>query len=78
MISIIILSMYLVFFIPLIIRIFRIKDRKVILFEDIKTPFIIGMIGVLIISVFLGLVNFQVNLLWFKSLGFISAFLKRV
>lgn len=78
MISIIILSMYLVFFIPLIIRIFRIKDRKVILFEDIKIPFIIGMIGVLIISVFLGLVNFQVNLLWFKSLGFISAFLKRI
>jgi uncharacterized membrane protein (UPF0182 family) len=78
MISIIIFLLYLVFFIPLIIRVIRIKDRKVVSFSDIKFPFIIGMIGVIIISIFLGLVNFQVNLLWFKSLGFINAFLKRI
>ena len=78
MIGFIILLMYFVFFIPLIIKVIRIKDKKIINFPDIKGPFIFAMTGVLIISIFLGLVNFQVNLLWFRSLGFISVFLKRI
>lgn len=78
MINFIIFLMYFVFFIPLIVRFFRLRSRKSITFQDYRGPFIVAITGVIVVSIFLSLINFQVNFLWFRSVGFLSVFLKRI
>lgn len=76
MIGLIIILMYLVFVIPLIIRASRLGVKNPP-FSKIKGPFLLAVSGIILVTLFLSLIDFQVNFLWFKSIGFLSPFLRR-
>lgn len=76
MIGLIIIAMYVVFMLPLIIRSIKLKTKNPP-FYKIKGPFIFAIIGIVLVTLFLSLIDFQFNFLWFKSVGFLSPFLKR-
>ncbi len=77
MIGLIIFLLYFVFFIPLIVRVSK-AHNMVLQFRDVKKSLIIAFIGIIGVSLFLSLINFDVAFMWFKSLHFLSAFLTRV
>ncbi len=78
MIGLIVLLMYAVFFIPMLVRMLRLKGRKVANFSEIKGPFVFAMIGVVFVTIVLGFNDFAVTLLWYRSIGFIKVLLTRV
>ncbi len=78
MIGLIIFALYAVFFIPLIIKIVKAGGNRVIPSKQLKILFIITIVGVILVTLFLSLINFDISLLWFKSLGFLQAFLTRI
>ncbi len=78
MIGLIIFSLYAVFYIPLIIKYAKTGGKENISFKKIKAPVIIAVIGTVLVTLFLSLIDFNVSLLWFKSLGFLKAFLTRI
>lgn len=77
MIGLIVIALYAVFLIPLIIKLSRLKGRPFAP-SEIKWEIAISVLGIVIVSLFLSLINFDVALLWYKSLGFLSAFLTRI
>ncbi len=77
MIALIIILMYLIFAIPLIVKSARLKTRNPP-FREIKKQFIFAIAGVAAVTIFLSLIDFQVNLLWFRSVFFLTPFLKRI
>ncbi len=77
MIGLIIILMYLIFILPLIIRVARLKTRNPP-FSKIRGALIFAILGVIIVTLFLSLIDFQVNFLWFKSVAYLSPFLKRL
>lgn len=77
MIGLIVIALYAVFFIPLIIKLSRLKGRRIAP-SEMKWEIAISVLGIVIVSLFLSLINFDVALLWYKSLGFLSAFLTRI
>jgi uncharacterized membrane protein (UPF0182 family) len=78
MIGLIIFSLYAVFFIPLLIKFMHVGNKKAVNLRDIKIPLIIFIVGEIAVTIFLSLINFDIAFLWFKSLGFLQAFLTRV
>jgi len=77
MIGFIVFMLYLVFALPLIVKLFSLK-RKVLSFQQVKKEFIVMLVGIISISIFLSLTTFITNLLWFKSVNYQSIFLKRI
>ncbi len=77
MIGLIVIALYAVFFIPLIIKLFRLKGRRAAP-SEMKWEIAVSVLGIVIVSLFLSLINFDVAFLWYKSLGFLSAFLTRI
>ena len=78
MIGLIIFSLYAIFFIPFIIKTSKMKGKKISSLREVKVPLIIGGVGLVAVTVFLSLINFNVSFLWFKSLGFFFFFLTRI
>ncbi len=78
MIGLIIFSLYAVFFIPIIVKVSKNQNRGKDPFKNAKIPLIISIAGFIAVTLFLSLINFDIAFLWFRSLGFLKAFLTRV
>ena len=78
MIGLIIFSLYAIFSIPLIIKSMRAGRSRKVSPRELQIPIIIFVVGFIAVTLFLSLINFDIAFLWFKSLGFLSAFLTRV
>ncbi len=78
MIGLIIFSLYAVCFIPIIIKVSKNQNRGNDPFKNAKIPLIISIAGFIAVTLFLSLINFDIAFLWFRSLGFLKAFLTRV
>jgi len=69
--------LYFVFFIPIIIRGVKARGEPLEI-SEIKKPLITAGIGIVVVSLFLALIDFDIAFMWFKSLNFLPAFLTRV
>ncbi|MCD6107038.1 MAG: UPF0182 family protein [Caldisericaceae bacterium] len=77
MVGLITFLLYFVFFIPIIIRGVK-AGGEPLQINEVKKPLIIAGIGIVVVSLFLALIDFDVAFMWFKSLNFLPAFLTRV
>lgn len=77
MIVFIIFTLYLIFALPLILKVYRLKTNNPPI-HLVKRELIILALGILLVSLFVSSTNFITNFLWFKSVNYQNVFLKRI